>query len=251
MVQCLECGYLYVNPRPGIHDRNEATERGVYAAGFGLDISEKYVAKKVNAYRRSLRTLFSDVWAAGLPISWLDVGAGYGELVEALSMVAPPNSRIVGLEPMKPKYESARVRGLNMIAGYIDEKTPTFQYASAINIFSHIYDFDDFLQKIRGVLETSGEFFLETGDMSDVKRREQFTGELGLPDHVAFASRRHVRGFLERNGFAVLSEQLVRIDDWLFTTKAIAKRLLGRNTIVAKPYSSPYRSLRVRAKKLG
>ena len=48
---------------------------------------------------------------------------------------------------------------------------------------------------------------METGNLADLDRREDFPGELGLPDHLTFAGEAHLLGFLERAGF-----ELVRIE---------------------------------------
>ncbi len=248
-VRCRDCGYLYVNPRPSVQIRNDATELGVHASGDDLDISERRIGKKVDLYRKALQSLYADVWLVNQPITWLDIGAGYGEMVEAVKSLAHPNSRVLGLEPMQPKVTAARALGIEMISGYIDENTPKCRFASAINIFSHIYDFDDFLLKVRCILEDGGELLIETGDMGNVQERDQFPGELGLPDHVAFASERHMTGFLERNGFEIVAVQSLRVDGLLFSAKGLVKKILGRSTVLSLPFSSPYRSIRIRARK--
>lgn len=249
IVRCQNCSYLYVNPRPSVEIRNEATDLGVHSSGNNLDITERRVPKKVTLYRKTLQSIYADVWSANKPISWIDIGAGYGEMVEAVKNLAHPGSTLLGLEPMKPKVIAAKTLGIEMIHGYIDKNTPKCQYASAINIFSHIYDFDDFLIRVRTILEDGGEFFIITGDMTNVQMRTQFPGELGVPDHVAFASEHHLRGFLERNGFEIISIQHRRIDGLFFTAKNLIKKILGRDTIVSVPFSSPYRDIQIRAKK--
>jgi len=249
VVKCRKCGFLYCNSRPSQTLREQSTQLGIHAAGANLDIVERRVPGKVEIYRRVLGGMFIDVWERDQPISWIDVGAGYGEIIEAVQKLAPKGSTVLGLEPMQPKLNAARANGLEIIEGYIDESTPVCQYASVINIFSHIYDFDAFLQQIRTILVDSGELFIETGDMSDVHVRGQLPGELGLPDHVAFASERHLEGFLKRNGFIVVTMERVRTDTFLFAIKTFVKRMIGRDVKVRLPYTSPYRSIRVRAKK--
>jgi len=251
VVRCLHCRYLYVNPRPSLMMRNLATEFGTHASGGNLDISERRVGRKVALYRQALQTMFSDLWSSNRPvISWIDIGAGYGEMAEAVKSLAHPNSKVIGLEPMLPKVLAARAMGLEMISGYIDHNTPKCQFASAINIFSHIYDFDHFLCSVRDILEEGGDLLIETGDMSNVESREQLPGELGLPDHVAFASEEHLTGFLSRNGFKVISVQHIREDNLIYFMKNTLKRLVGRDVVLSLPFSSPYRSIRIRARKL-
>jgi Methyltransferase domain len=248
-VKCSDCDYLYLNPRPSAASRDKATQLGVHGAADDLDISEHYVPAKVARYRAILQECFSDVWERGQPISWLEVGAGYGEVVEAVMSLAPAGSSVIGLEPMLVKAHSAQKRGLNILPSFIGPDTPKCQYASLINVFSHMNDFDAFLRDIAGVIEDGGDLFIETGDMGNLTSRSDFPGDLGSPDHVAFASSKHLAGFLDRNGFDIVSIHRAQIDGYLYTLRNAVKKAIGRNVVLKMPYSSPYRNMRVRAKK--
>jgi SAM-dependent methyltransferase len=227
--------------------RINATQYGVHEGG--VNIKERYVPGKVKEYHKILNQMFPDVWKSKRDISWIDIGAGYGEMIQAIRSLSTQNSRIVGIEPMKEKIDFALKNGIEIIEGFISEDTPICDFASAINIFSHIYNFDDFLQDVRKILKDNGEFLLITGDMTDINNRIEFPGEFGLPDHVAFDSEKHLKGFLERNGFEIISIKKIRIDGLIYTIKNIVKKLLGRNTVLALPYSSCYRDIYIRAKK--
>lgn len=249
VVKCNQCAYLYLNPRPNARLREQATQMGVHGAADDMDIAERFVPSKVGQYQKMFATTHADIWAAGKPITWLDIGAGYGEVVEAVNRLAPAGSNISGLEPMKVKAAAAASRGLNVVASFITAGTPKVQFASLINVFSHINNFDAFLQDASGVLLDRGELFIETGDMTDVVSRSDLPGDLGLPDHVAFAGVKHLSGFLDRNGFDVVSVDRAAVDDYLFTLKTVVKKVIGRDVTVKRPFSSPYRTMRVRARK--
>jgi cyclopropane fatty-acyl-phospholipid synthase-like methyltransferase len=119
---------------------------------------------------------------------------------------------------------------------------------SSIDVFSHVPDYHSFLQDIRAVLNPGGEFFLETGNLADVERRADFPNELGVPDHLVFAGAEHIRGYLDQAGFDVVSIREERFDDWMNTVKSVVKKVIGREAVVAMPYTSPYRQLLVRAR---
>lgn len=249
MVECVDCDYLFLNPRPNAAARDKATQLGVHGAADDMDIAERYVPRKAAIYRRRLADCFPDVWSSDEPITWLDIGAGYGEVMDAVSGLAPRGSKVSGLEPMIVKAKAAQARGLNVLASYITPEIGRYRYASLINVFSHINDFDAFLQEIATILEPHGELLVETGDMSGLRSRDDFPGDLGLPDHVAFACEKHLFGFLARNGFDVFSTHRYRIDGLTYTAKNVVKKLLGRNVILKLPYTSPYRTMLVRARK--
>jgi SAM-dependent methyltransferase len=192
--------------------------------------------------------MFGDVWRRDAAISWLDVGAGYGEVVEAVTALAPRGSAVAGLEPMVPKAEAARARGLNVHGGYLRAGQPAVEIISLIDVFSHLPDFRAFLGDARRVLRPRGELFIETGNLADLPHRDDFFGELGLPDHLVFAGERHLVGYLEEVGFEIVIVRRQRVDTALALAKNVAKRLLGRPVRLRVPYSSAYRQLQVRAR---
>jgi SAM-dependent methyltransferase len=248
-VRCSECRILYCNPRPSMVAIDSAVRTGAHGAeADGLVVVSHHAPKKVRYYRGVLEEIFADVWQRGAPISWIDVGAGYGEFVEAVGQLAPKGSTVMGFEPMVPKAQSARARGLNVTNDYLRPDGPRVDFISTIDVFSHIPDFAAFLAEVRGMLRPGGEFFIETGNLADVEHRREFPGELGLPDHLVFAGEKHIRGYLERSGFDVVSVKSRRIDDFVNLAKNVVKLLIGRPGAVGIPYQSKYRQLQIRAR---
>ena len=177
-VRCRRCRLIFCNPRLRMADIDEAVRSGAHGvAADGLEVVSYRTATKVRIYRRILRKLFADLWQRGLPISWLDVGAGYGEVVEAVSALAPAGSRIEGIEPMQPKARAARARGLAVNNEYLRPDHAKVDVVSVIDVFSHIPDFAQFLSVISRVLTPRGEVFIETGNLADLDRRDEFPGE--------------------------------------------------------------------------
>ncbi|MCE2917717.1 MAG: class I SAM-dependent methyltransferase [Rubrivivax sp.] len=248
-VRCQQCGLLYCNPRPAAALIDAAVRTGAHGPeAQGLVVTARRIPGKVSRYRRVFTEMFGDLWHRGRPVSWLDVGAGYGEVVEAVKALAPAGSRVVGLEPMGPKAAEARRRGLEIIENYLHPGLDKVQVVSVVDVFSHVPDFGAFLSDVRAVLEPGGELFLETGNLADLDRREEFPYELGLPDHLVFAGERHLLGYLERAGFEVVGIRRWRIDGLLNLAKNIVKKLIGRPAAFGIPYTSRYRQIQVRAR---
>lgn len=247
--RCGACRFLYVSPRPRLDDIDEAVRTGAHGEHADrLDVAARRVAAKVRHYRSVLGRMFVDHWERGKPIDWLDVGAGYGELVEAVSRLAPEGSSIEGIEPMRPKAEAARARGLRVVEGYLTLDHAKVDVVSFVDVFSHIPDFRAFLGDVRAVLKPSGEIFMETGNLADVCSRAEFPDELGLPDHLTFAGESHLRGYLGECGFEIVSVHRIRVDGFVGVAKALAKKALGRPASVRPPYSSRYRRILLRAR---
>lgn len=250
-VKCSGCGIVYVNPRPLLSLISEAVQTGVHSGvEHGRAAIARRVVAKVARYKKLLSSMFNDVWHNPQEISWLDVGAGYGEVVEAVSALAPPGSKIEGIEPMKPKAEQAKRRGLSIHKAYLSDVDEKYDFLSLINVFSHIPEFRDFLiRDVKRVLKRNGEIFIETGNIGDLNSRQDIPTELDLPDHLVFAGEKHIIGYLLEVGFGILEIRRIRKDGLLNLAKNLAKKLLLRGKVVwAIPYTSPYRSLLIRAK---
>jgi 2-polyprenyl-3-methyl-5-hydroxy-6-metoxy-1,4-benzoquinol methylase len=247
-VKCNDCGFVFVNPRPKNELINKAVITGMHSeeANF-LNVVTKMIPKKVDYYEKVFKGFFYDDFKKQNKISWLDVGAGFGEIVEAVERIAPSNSYIIGVEPMKPKVEDANLRGLKIKNGYIDSIDEKFQYISLINVFSHIPDFTSFLKDLKERLLPDGEIILETGNAADLESKS-VPGDLSLPDHLIFAGEKHIIGFLEREGFNIIEIKRYRIDTFLGFIKDVIKKIIGKNVNLVFPYSSSYRSLFIRAR---
>lgn len=251
VVKCNACGFLYLNPRPDDDDRRQATASGAHLSADNIPLVERRVARKSRGYARIIKKLFPEICDSSNVISWTDIGSGYGEFLEAVAGLVSPKSTLLGIEPMQPKADAANALGIKTLNCFIGADVPTTRFASSINVFSHINNFDAFLQDVSSILDHSGEFLLVTGDMKSLTHRDQFPGPLSLPDHVAFASYHHLNGYLVRNGFKVVSSYSWAIDGFRYSFKNLIKFMLGKPVRVAMPYSSTYRSIAIRAQKCG
>lgn len=248
-VKCINCGFIYVNPRPVASLISDAVKTGVHTdAEHGRTVIAKRINAKVSNYKKIISKMFSDVMTSKKAITWLDVGAGYGEFVEAVSLIAPMNSNIEGLEPMKPKADCAKKRGLKIREIYLNEVDDKFEFVSLINVFSHIPDFRKFLDEIKKVLVENGELLIETGNTGDLVGVDDVPGELNLPDHLVFAGEKNIVSFLNEAGFSVVCIYRKRTDGLIIFLKNCIKKILGRRVNIKIPYTSSYRTLLIRAK---
>jgi SAM-dependent methyltransferase len=213
-----------------------------------VDVRARRIAKKVAAYKKLLRRMFVDRLSTGVPLTWVDYGAGYGEVVEAVIKIAPEGSRVIGLEPMAQKAQAARRAGLEIVESYPRPKEFQADVISMVNIFSHIPDFKDMLAIARTNLRPGGELFIETGNVAELEKREQFFGILDLPDHLVFAGESQMARYLSDSGFVLASIERRRVDGLVTFAKNIVKKLLNQPVVLIPPYTSPYRQLMIRAR---
>lgn len=248
-VRCDACGILYVNPRPVSDHIDRAVQLGVHAEEQAdLNVIGTRAGWKVRTFQRVLRRMFPEFGGASTPIRWLDVGAGFGEFVEAVASVAPPGSVCEGIEPMIPKTEAAQKRGLPIRALYMQDIQETFDVVSLIDVFSHIPDFHAFLEDTKRLLKPGGEIFLKTGNAAELTSRSQFPGPLTLPDHLVFAGEQHLERYLHDAGFKVTRVRRERLDGFRYSLRNAVKWALRRPVHLSVPYTSPTRVLYIRAK---
>ncbi len=165
-VKCSECGLVYVNPRPVEELIGNAVETGIHSnVGHNRTAIARRERSKKKRYKKILSSIFRDVWQNHRKISWLDVGAGYGEILQAICLLAEPGSRIEGIEPMKPKVKKARELGLNINNKYLHDILhdikDKYDYISLIHVYSHIPDFRKYLKEMKNILEITASCVLK------------------------------------------------------------------------------------------
>jgi SAM-dependent methyltransferase len=245
-LKCAGCGLVYVSPRPRQEQIDEAARTGEHATERDvLKVTGRYRKSRVRGQERVVRAMFGELPA---PARWLDVGAGFGELVEAVQRVFP-GLDVTGIEPNEPKRRAAAEREIRLEPTALADLPPaSFDVVSFMNIWSHLPDPEAFFRAARNLLAEGGRILVQTGAGGDLESAADYPDALLLPDHLSFAGERHVVGILERVGFTVEDVRRVRLDTLRFSAESVAKRVLGRPARVRLPYRSPFRSLYVRAR---
>lgn len=234
---------------PGDGTIEKAVRTGVQVVqSRHVDVRSRRSERKVSYYTKVVNELFgAELRSARQPV-WLDVGCGYGEALEAVVRVSRGTARAIGVEPMTHKAVAASARGLTVDNFFLEPERYRADFVSMIDIFSHIPDFRSILATVRSNLNVDAYLFLETGNLADIPRREDFPNELGLPDHLTFAGERQIAALLVEAGFQVLTIRRERIDGIENMIKNIVKRSMGRQSKISVPYLSRYRQLQFKAK---
>ena len=229
--RCSDCGLVYVNPQPATESISRAAQSGLHGGENELDVTGRYVGPgKHRFYARRLADLYPAAELAGRQGSWLDVGCGYGEFLEALAQASGPGLRLIGLEPNRAKAESARARGLDVSFFDLDSDTRRYGHVSLLNVYSHLPDPPMFLERLRGLLTPGGELVLQTGNWAELER-EHIPDQLQLPDHLSFASEALLSRLLQRCGFEIVARRR-----YPMFRRSLGTFLRG---LVAEPRSEP------------
>jgi cyclopropane fatty-acyl-phospholipid synthase-like methyltransferase len=244
------CELLYVNPRPYSDAIDDAVQLGSHSFedGSKLDVRAKRVALKERSNESVIRHLFKEELQQQQPLTWLDVGAGYGEFVGMMQRILPQASVAEGIEPMVHKATVAAGLNIPVRHGYLTEVSEQFDAVSLIDVFSHIPDFGSFLHDIRKVLRPNGSLLLKTGNVAEIGDRRNFPDPLNLPDHLVFGGAAQVTRFLTEAGFEVTAIESQRVDGIWYSVKNFIKWLIGRPVFLSLPYTSPTRTVWIRAR---
>lgn len=244
MVKCRDCGLVYLNPRPTEASLRQARASGLHQTQGGtLDASHVRSAGKIRAYQRILARLI----ASERPVRWLDIGAGYGELLEAAQAVMPDHSSFLGTEPMQQKTQFCRSLGLSVTSQPLSSVKGTFDVITMFDVFSHLTDFREVLRDCRRLLSEDGKLLMKTGNGAELASARDYPGPLELPDHMVFAGRSQLSAFFQEAGFNVQRIEEERIDTLLRVMKEIRRAVIGKPTRPVFPYSSAFRVLYVLA----
>ncbi len=202
LIKCAGCGLVYLKNPPGLSEITQAHVQGLHHGEKTIQTTGKYNPAAIKRYRRVLRDLFP----AGFydNCSWLDIGCGHGEFIEALTQAGPNSLHIVGSEPNIHKQHSASARGLDVSFIDLDSHERFYNGVSLLNVYSHLPDPPAFLAKIRNILAPDGELLLETGDTARFSAADHYR-PFYLPDHISFASEEIVTDILRRVGFEIVA----------------------------------------------
>lgn len=111
-VECLDCGTVYLNPRPAADTLSTIYPANYYSYNYDQRINALAVRAKEWLDRRML------AWIVGLlgrsPRTYLDVGCGNGRYLEAVASLGTPRGQIYGLELDAAVVERLRGAGFQV-----------------------------------------------------------------------------------------------------------------------------------------
>jgi SAM-dependent methyltransferase len=135
----------------------------------------------------------------------LDVGGSTG--VVAARLAARLGLQVTVLDPSPAELERARARGLETIAGFVedfDSGARRFGFITLCQTVDHLLDVGRGLAKIRAWLEDDGLFFVDIVDFRAAYLRQASLEEAIKVDHPYSLTEATMTAYLARAGFEVL-----------------------------------------------
>jgi len=210
IVKCLDCGLLFLNPRPEISEINEASKSGMHKGDELLKVTGKFKEHLKADYLSKLNDFsYAIMFSEDKKISWLDIGCGHGEFVETLAAFGGKNLELIGLEPNVRKLVGARERGMDIQFFDLTTHQDKYDVISALNVYSHLPNPPEDIARWCEMLNEGGELLLQTGDSADLSAKDHHK-PYSLPDHLSFTSKQLLVELLESLGMKVLQVEMYR-----------------------------------------
>lgn len=254
LVRCKVCSLLYVNPRPSDSDIAEANKIGMHIGDKIINLRSSFNRSKIKHYLTILRDFYNSDTFMGDDVSWLDIGCGYGEFMQALRIYSKNRLKIKGTETNQVKIETARAHNLEVAFFDLDTHNDKYNFISMLNVYSHLPNPVQTLNTCKKMLKSGGEILLETSHSSHLPSRDHHKPYY-LPDHLSFANREIVVNILERIGFEIINIEFYRLFPKLgpiSLMKELAKIVLDRGGNIRNFfYKYPNRDMWIRARLKG
>jgi len=201
--QCKSCSLIFVINPPKQENILDSHQQGMHrGVDNNLIIEASFQLGKVKYLYYILKSMFSLDEIENK--KWLDIGSGTGEFILAIKNFTNDNIDIIGSEPNLDKQKIAIEKKINTTFIDIENTNDKYDFISMLNVYSHIYNPVDFIQKVKKLLKPNGEIFIETSDTVSFSAKQHYK-PFYLPDHLSFASEKILKDIFERNGFKFIS----------------------------------------------
>lgn len=233
IVQCLECGLLYQNPRPSIEEM-QAYYPDDYQP-YQVDIhNQSYILRKAIefGYQSRIHNI-TDFKSQG---KLLDIGCAGGEFLEHFRKI--PGWIVSGVELNPFASQVARDKGLEIFTGTLEQAhfpDHSFDVITMWDVLEHLHDPKGTLQEIRRILKPGGlvALRLPNGDSWDRLLFGRFWSGFDAPRHLYIFTHATMKEILKKTGFSLL-RMSTRQGSYLGFTLSIDFWMTARNYSITK-----------------
>lgn len=229
LVQCLECGLIYLNPRP---DVKEITK--FYPQDYFLDL-KKSDNSLVRFFKNELSRMRLNSLKRILPkkAKILEIGCANGEWLAFLRDAG--GYQVKGVELNSQAVEAARknfildvFRGSIFEARFPDEAFDLVEMKFALE---HMHDPMKVIEEVKRILKPGGCFLVYVPNVESLVFRifGQFSHGYEIPRHLYDFSAKTIRKYFEKNQFKILFLKHDAVpNDWIYSIRYLLEEKLKR-----------------------
>ncbi|HEV3256244.1 MAG TPA: class I SAM-dependent methyltransferase [Gemmataceae bacterium] len=227
VVQCLECGLCFTNPRPDRHSIGQ-----FYPADYRPHqprAGQRRPARRPLAWHLPGQPWRTLPWPG--PGRLLDFGCGNGSFLER---VRRQGWDVTGIDVARVAVQRTRDDGgLRVLAGTLPHPelaAASFDVMTMWHSLEHVHDPLAVLGEAHRLLSPSGKLLVAVPNLDSLPFRwfaQAWVG-LDLPRHLTHFTPGTLYRMLRRAGFKVGPVRMVRHSNWLRSSAAVAERLLRR-----------------------
>jgi 2-polyprenyl-3-methyl-5-hydroxy-6-metoxy-1,4-benzoquinol methylase len=221
VVRCNSCGLIYLNPRPVISEFKKIYPSTYHAYNFSKNnFGFPY---KVRSFIEKWR-LMKDCRRLPDNARILDIGCGDGFHLSLLAKSGKKNWSLEGIDIDKNAVEAARLKGLKVHMGTIEEldlPEESYDLIFMIMTIEHVERPDKTICSIKKLLKKGGRLVIVTDNTNSVDFKffkKHYWGGYHFPRHWNLFSRHSLKRLAKKTGFDVINlRTIVSPVNWVYS----------------------------------
>lgn len=209
--RCLDCGSLFVSPRPTIELLREYMDTSEAVAFWSSHFyRETAAARRAQMFRPRARVCreIADRHLGDRALRFADVGAGYGLFLSELREAAPSWS-LTAIEPDARLAGICREQGFETVERWVEDiadRELDVDFVSAFEVLEHVYDPIAFMTACRRLLRPGGYALVTTLTISgfDLQILGHRSRSITPPQHLNFPAVSAVPAMAAHAGLEVI-----------------------------------------------
>jgi len=232
-VSCKKCFTLYGNPRPTFKNLKSFYANSP-STSFWIEKFFKPVAESRRVKIFKPRAEYISKTLPELSEGQIgDIGSGFGLFLEEIAKFFP-HVKSIAIEPSPRQAEICRSKGLHVLCCALEEVKNLegkFDLFTAFELFEHLYDPYDFLNRVKVLLKPGGYFLMTTLNARgfDIQLLWEKSKSVFPPHHLNFFNPTSIRNLLKRLDFEIVEISTPGKLDWDIVEGMILKENIHIN----------------------
>jgi SAM-dependent methyltransferase len=216
--ECKNCDTFFVNPRPSLEQYDKFYSDSPSTTYWVNEFFKPVIEIRREKIFKPRAELISEFLKNENKLVIGDIGAGFGIFLEELYKLRP-TYRLIAIEPSNEMAEICREKGFEVIPKLIEDVNgfdASFDVLIAFELFEHLHNPEDFVQKVSKLLKPGGILIFTTlnGLGFDIQVLGEKSNSISPPHHINFFNPRSASILLENNGYEIIEASTPGKLDW-------------------------------------